>query len=142
MVEAGEKSGALITAQFALEQGRGVFAIPGAPGSDLSKGTNQLIQSGGKLVQEIRDILEEFPLQVISVLNLKSSDSLLKEREKMPQEKMAKTVLQMLSAKEGVCIEDLVCQLELPVSKLSAILASLEMKGFVSRLPGNFYVKL
>lgn len=62
MIEARQKSGTLITAQFALEQGREVFAVPGSPLHDLSTGTNRLIQEGAKLVLTVNDIIDELPM--------------------------------------------------------------------------------
>lgn len=59
VIEAGEKSGALITVDFALEQGKEVFAVPGNINSDVSKGTNQIIKEGAKLINCVDDILEE-----------------------------------------------------------------------------------
>ena len=65
VVEAGERSGASITAKFALEQGRDVFAVPGNINSPASKGTNRLIQEGAKLITRVDDVLEELNLAMV-----------------------------------------------------------------------------
>lgn len=85
VVEAGEKSGALITANCALNEGREVFALPGRVDLPNSYGTNKLIQNGAKLVHCIKDILEEFPYMAANFSNLtsKNESSLKNKRENL-----------------------------------------------------------
>ena len=130
VVEAGEKSGALITAQFALEQGRETFAIPGSVFSCQSRGTNGLIQRGeAKLVLSADDILEELALQ--------RSAAQLEMRLAMPVDDLEKQVLSAVSA-EPLHIDELSRTLGLPVAALSSVLMTLELKGLVHS-SGQFY---
>jgi DNA processing protein len=122
VVEAPEKSGSLITASVAAEQGREVFAVPGNIFSPSSSGTNRLIQDGAKLVMSIDDILSEF----------KIARELLQTRTITEQIAPATTleaqILEYLGA-DPIHIDDLVRQLELPVATISSTLTILELKG-------------
>lgn len=129
VVEAGEKSGALITAGFAANEGRDVFAIPGRLTDEKSIGTNKLIRDGAKMVMDIGDILEEYniPYEV-----KKGKDFELTEEEK--------SVLNFLGL-EPVFIEDLMKNLNIDLSRLMFIIISLQGKGFVEEYPGLRYAK-
>jgi DNA processing protein len=131
VVEAREKSGALITAHFALEQGREVFAFSNSKGL-LSKGTQALIEDGGKAVKELKDILEEF-----SYLSLPG----LKKEPENQKEELSKKILETLkNKKEGSCIEELAREAKANAKEVSAALVLLETEGRISRLPGNRYI--
>lgn len=136
VVEADEKSGALITADFALEQGREVFAVPGNITSSLSKGTHNLIKQGAKLVNNYADILEELPLQInqkIKEEKSKINKSSLTEEEK--------TVLQVIS-QEPVHIDQIITSSHFSASKVSEILLQLELKDLIKEIAGKKFVRL
>jgi DNA processing protein len=134
VVEAGLRSGALITAGLALEQGREVFAIPGRISDPLSRGTHRLIREGAKLVENIDHILEEFP----SLIHI------LKEGEKKNSANVdgeERKLYDLLSA-EPQHIDSLGEKAGLGVQKISKILLQLELKGLVRQLRGKFFVKV
>jgi len=130
VVEAGESSGAMITANLAVEQNREVFAIPGSILSSASKGTNQLIQEGAKLVRDYTDILEE--------LNLTAVAQQIEMKDILPPSDTESQLLKQLGA-EPTHIDD-VCRLSgLPASTVSSTLAMLELKGMVKQVGSMNY---
>ncbi len=122
VVEADEQSGALITANFAVEQGREVFAVPGNILNRSSRGANRLIQKGAKLIIEPRDILEE--------LNLSAVAEHVEAQAVLPQDDTERALLARLSH-EPVQADELVRELALPAEVVTATLAMMELKGMV-----------
>ncbi len=125
VVEAGEASGAMITARLALEQNREVFAIPGSILSPTSKGTNHLIQDGAKLVSHYSDILEE--------LNLTAVAHQIELKEVIPASETESLLLKQLSA-EPTHIDEVCRSSRLPISTVSSTLAMMELKGLVKQV--------
>ncbi len=131
VIEAGDTSGALITAHLALEQNREVFAIPGNILSPASRGTNRLIQEGAKLVSGYTDILEE--------LNLTAVAHQMEMKEIIPASDTESTLLKQLGA-EPIHIDELCRSSGLPVSTLSSTLAMMELKGLVKQMGAMTYI--
>ncbi|MBE5731514.1 MAG: DNA-protecting protein DprA [Clostridiales bacterium] len=128
VVEAGEKSGALITANFALEQGRDVFAIPGNLDSSRSVGTNNLIYSGANLVRSGEDICAHYGITIDKKKNKNTNE--LDDNEK--------TVYELL--KDETSFDDLVEQTGIMPQDLSVILVKLEMDGYIKRTSMDNYL--
>ena len=131
VVEADEASGAIITAQFALEQNREVFAIPGSILSPASRGTNHLIQEGAKLVRDYTDILEE--------LNLMTVTRQMEMKEILPASDTESLLLKHLSA-EPTHIDEVCRSSGLPVSTVSSELAMMELKGMIKQMGSMSYI--
>jgi DNA processing protein len=127
VVEAGERSGALITAHQAVEQNREVFAIPGSILSPASQGTNRLIQEGAKLVRNYTDILQELNLTIV----VQQAEI----KEFSPADKVESAILKQLTSEP--CHIDEICRRSgLTMPEVSSTLAMLELKG-IARQVGN-----
>lgn len=132
VIEADLESGALITANYALEQNREVFAIPGSIFSQVSAGTNDLIKRGAKLVSSYQDVLAELNLDTILPKEVEIDQNTTSQEQ---------LIIENLS-REPVHIDDLTRQIQIPASEVSAALAMLEMKGRVRNLGGAKYSKI
>jgi DNA processing protein len=132
VVEAPAESGALLTADLAVDQGRDVFAVPGNITAKTSLGTNRLIQHGAKLVISAEDILDELNLTRTTV------ETRLEVRAAAPANDIEAALLRHLSD-DPRHIDDLCQQVSLPITQVSSTLAIMELKGLVRRLEGMQY---
>jgi DNA processing protein len=135
VVEAAEKSGSLITAQYALEQGRDVFAVPGNISFATSRGCNRLIKQGAKLVDCVEDILEELPEYLRAAADAPLFQPPPRTFALTPKEA---TIYELL-ARSPLHIDDIISQTELTAGEVSSMLLHLELKGAVTPLPGTHY---
>lgn len=131
VTEAAERSGSLITADFALEEGRDVFAVPGSIWSSMSRGTNRLIRGGAVCCTGAEDILSEYGWERTG-----------KAPEKKPAEQLTleeEMVYRFCCAGETVSAEEILEQSALPVDKLTMILLSLTVKSYISEEGPGLY---
>ncbi|HQA08167.1 MAG TPA: DNA-processing protein DprA [Syntrophomonadaceae bacterium] len=138
VVEARERSGALITADMALEQGRDVMAVPGPITSKNSVGTNRLIQQGAKLVMDIQDIIDEYP----DFDWQSASPPVIVEGVLFAEEDSEEAEILQLIEVDGIHFDELLQRTSLDHGTLSSLLLKLELKGIVTSTPGNYYVKI
>ncbi len=133
VVEAGETSGALITASFAVEQGRDVFAVPGNIQAPQSKGANRLIQQGASPLLRPQDILD--------ALNLTQIEQKRTARKVIPADVDEAQILNALGA-EPTHVDEIRARSGLPIEKVSATLTMLELKGLVRQIGHMNYVAI
>ena len=133
VIEAGERSGALITSTFAGEQGREVFAVPGNIYSPQSKGTNRLIEEGARPLINFEDILE--------LLNLRQIQTQRFVRDILPENEVEKLLLDTLSA-EPQHVDTIKLLTGFPIEEISAALTLMELKGMVQRVGGMNYISI
>lgn len=136
VVEAKLKSGALITVDFALEQGRDVYAVPGPITSQHSAGANHLIKQGAKLVAGVEDILEEYP----GIVPSRETSNLIQPNLNLYSEAENRVLAHLGYEK---CHRDHLIRLTgMSAGELSSVLLKLELDGIVQSLAGNYYVKI
>jgi DNA processing protein len=132
VVEAAADSGSLITARFAAEQGREVFAIPGSIHSPLAKGSHALIKQGAKLVESARDILEDLRM---------GAPSAPAPAPAVVSDPRAQRLLDAFGH-EPCDLDTLAARSEMPVAEIGALLTQLELDGLIATLPGGLVQRL
>jgi len=141
VVEAAQASGSLITAKWAVEQGREVFAVPGKAGSPTSKGTHSLIKDGAKLVEDVDDIIEELGSLKECLTGAQDPVPSAAPSGDGEADGPAGQVLGVLSDDEPTGIEDVIEKCGLAPSEVSGLLLQLELRGLVKSLPGKVFVR-
>ncbi len=143
VIEAPLKSGALITVTHAAEQGREVFSVPGKADSFVSKGTNQLLRDGAKLVESADDIIEELePILRSKISELKANQpELIKEKPVLARAQLSgeEAKLYNLLSRGSLELDDIIIKSQLPVSAAVSMLTTLQLKKLIKQLPGKIF---
>jgi DNA processing protein len=149
IIEAGLRSGALITAKAALESNREVMAVPGKIDSPLSQGSHYLIKQGAKLIESVEDVMEALgyigeQLKEYAALTANEAtervEAPLFETAKLNLKGNEKTIYDALG-KEPLHIDQLIADTNLPAGTVNAAVVSLRLKGLIKQLPGNLFAK-
>jgi DNA processing protein len=152
VVEAGEKSGSLITARVALDQGREVFAVPGSIDSAGSRGTHHLIRQGAKLIENVDDILDEILPQLDLKFETHAPEENIPSRPSVDTEEKPhsnvirnlndaeRAVLKTITSKK-VDVDTVIAATGLSAGDVLTILLNLELQGIITHLPGKMYIR-
>ena len=132
VIEAGEKSGSLITVEYGLEQGKDIFALPGNINCEKSRGTNRLIRDGAKIIIEVEDILAELPGG--RDLSNKALEKDISQDLSDSEALVYRTIQRRPTDLEGLCF-----QTEMDIQSLNIIVTSLELKGYITRMAGKTF---
>ena len=137
VVEAGLKSGALITVDYALDQGREVYALPGNVNSPFSQGTNKLLKEGAKLVTSVEDIIEDLD---ISWQKQEQGQSSGAAGRQAPVLDLFETLVYNALEDGEKGLEDLIQATQMDPGQLNGVLTFMEMKGIIRQLPGKIFM--
>jgi len=138
VVEAAEKSGALITADHALEQGKEVFAVPGPIGSGKSSGCHRLIKEGARLFENIEELAGELkPLLKQTPISSAEGDHHSPRDDLTPEEKSLLTFIR----DEPVFMDEVINHFGLPAESAASLMLSLELKGCIRQFPGKRFIR-
>jgi len=140
VVEALQKSGALITSNYALEQGREVFAVPGNINSPYSKGCHSLLKQGAKLVETVQDVLDELPLEIQSQLIFHQDYQKISNTEKKLAKEEEEYLLSLIPY-HALHVDRIIQMSGYSSATVGNILLQLELKGLVKQLPGKYFLK-
>ena len=133
VIEAAMKSGSLITAEFAINEGRDVFAVPGNIFSDLSKGCHKLIKQGAKLIEGIEDIVNEYSWDENAIRKETKEVNELSVEEKL--------IYQVLTYDTPMSIDEIILKTRSNVSNVSFILLQMELRGIIKEYTPRSYIR-
>lgn len=129
VIEAGERSGSLITVNYALDQGKEVYALPGNINSFYSKGSNKLIRDGAKILLDVKDILEDLGIDY-KINSFSNKEDLSKDEN---------YILNLIHKSESTTIDNLVLDTKLSVENINIITMSLELKGYIKKIQNKIF---
>lgn len=141
VVEAGSQSGALITADMALEQGRDVFAVPGNITSASSQGTNRLIKQGAALIENVDDILHALQLELVNEIEGLQRELPLRELPILASLTADEQKIIGLIGSQPIHIDEITIRSQLASGTVSALLIMLEMKNIIRQIAGKMFVR-